>query len=109
MKTKEELAQLKTEYDALNNKLNELSDDELKHVTGGKSQGSTMAESGTGAGDGTPKDAERCRPLIGRDKTTDPKTGVVIPYTFPLCTDKDHQRKKTACDTCEAKYSTYYA
>ena len=34
-KTKEELTQLKTEYETLNNKLKELSDDELKTVVGG--------------------------------------------------------------------------
>ena len=34
-KTKEELNQLKIEYETLNNKLNELSEDELKLVTGG--------------------------------------------------------------------------
>ena len=35
MKTKEELTQLKTEYETLNNKLKELSEEELKMVTGG--------------------------------------------------------------------------
>lgn len=35
MKTKEELNQLKTEYEALNTKLQELTEDELKQVTGG--------------------------------------------------------------------------
>ena len=34
-KTKEELTQLKTEYETLNNKLKELSEDELSIVTGG--------------------------------------------------------------------------
>ena len=34
-KTKEELNQLKTEYETLNNKLNELSEDEFKEITGG--------------------------------------------------------------------------
>ena len=34
-KTKEELIALKQEYESLNSKLNELSDDELKQVTGG--------------------------------------------------------------------------
>lgn len=34
-KTKEELQQLKTEYEKLNSKLNDLSEDELKEVTGG--------------------------------------------------------------------------
>ena len=34
-KTQEELNQLKTEYETLNNKLNELTEDELKLVTGG--------------------------------------------------------------------------
>ena len=34
-KTKEELNQLKQEYESLNNKLKELSDDELKLVIGG--------------------------------------------------------------------------
>ena len=34
-KTQEELAQLKTEFDKLNGKLKELSEDELKEVTGG--------------------------------------------------------------------------
>ena len=34
-KTQEELNQLKNEYETLNNKLNELSEDELKLVTGG--------------------------------------------------------------------------
>ena len=34
-KTQEELNQLKIEYEALNNKLNELSEDELGYVTGG--------------------------------------------------------------------------
>ena len=36
MKTKEELTQLKTEYETLNNKLKELSDEELEMVTGGE-------------------------------------------------------------------------
>ena len=36
-KTKEELDTLKIEYETLNNKLNELTDDELKMVVGGKS------------------------------------------------------------------------
>lgn len=35
MKTKEELEQLKNEYESLNKKLSELSQDELKQVTGG--------------------------------------------------------------------------
>ena len=35
MKTQEELKQLKAEYEALNNKLKELTDVELKEVTGG--------------------------------------------------------------------------
>ena len=34
-KTKEELNELKIEYESLNEKLKELSDDELKQVTGG--------------------------------------------------------------------------
>ena len=34
-KTKEELNQLKTEYETLNNKLKELTEDELREVTGG--------------------------------------------------------------------------
>ena len=34
-KTQEELTQLKTEYETLNNKLNELTEDELEYVTGG--------------------------------------------------------------------------
>lgn len=36
-KTQEELKQLKQEYESLSNKLKELSDDELKQVTGGGS------------------------------------------------------------------------
>lgn len=36
-KTKEELSQLKKEYETLNSKLKELSDDELRIVTGGQS------------------------------------------------------------------------
>ena len=35
MKSKEELTQLRTEYEALNNKLKELSDEELKEVCAG--------------------------------------------------------------------------
>ena len=35
MKTKEELNQIKIEYEVLNNKLKELKDEELKQVTGG--------------------------------------------------------------------------
>ena len=35
MKTQEELTQIKTEYETLNNKLKELTDDELKEITGG--------------------------------------------------------------------------
>ena len=34
-KTQEELTQLKTEYETLNNKIMNLSDEELKQVTGG--------------------------------------------------------------------------
>ena len=37
-KTQEELNQLKTEYETLNNKLKELTDDELIQVTGGEHQ-----------------------------------------------------------------------
>lgn len=36
MKAKEELQQLKKEYESLNNKLKELTEDELKQVTGGE-------------------------------------------------------------------------
>ena len=36
MKTKEELEELKEEVEILNKKLHELTDDELKEVTGGK-------------------------------------------------------------------------
>ena len=39
-KTKEELTKLKTEYETLTNKLNELSEDELGYVTGGNVGGS---------------------------------------------------------------------
>lgn len=35
MKTQEELKQLKEEYEVLNNKLKELTEEELKEVTGG--------------------------------------------------------------------------
>ena len=37
-KTQEELNQLKNEYETLNNKLKELTDEELKQVTGGTLQ-----------------------------------------------------------------------
>lgn len=37
-KTQEELKQLKDEYEALNDKLKDLSDEELKQVTGGSIQ-----------------------------------------------------------------------
>ena len=37
-KTQEELKQLKEEYEALNDKLKDLSDEELKQVTGGSIQ-----------------------------------------------------------------------
>ena len=37
-KTQEELTQLKTEYETLNNKLKELSEDELKIVIGGSNE-----------------------------------------------------------------------
>lgn len=36
VKTNEELKELKTEFDNLTNKLKELSEDELKEVTGGE-------------------------------------------------------------------------
>ena len=38
MKTKEELTQLKTEYETLNNKLKELSEEELEMVAGGDNE-----------------------------------------------------------------------
>lgn len=38
-KTKEELEQLKAEYEALNNKLKELSAEELMQITGGMRTG----------------------------------------------------------------------
>lgn len=41
MKTKEELDALKNEYNALNAKLAELSNDELKEITGGSGNGVT--------------------------------------------------------------------
>ena len=44
MKTKEELDELKIEYKLLNEKLKELSDDELKQVTGGASPWSETLE-----------------------------------------------------------------
>ena len=43
MKTQEELNTLKVEYETLNNKLNELSEDELGYVTGGLSVGGAIA------------------------------------------------------------------
>lgn len=39
MKTKEELNVLKEEVEALNKKLHELTEEELKHVTGGVASG----------------------------------------------------------------------
>ena len=39
MKTKEELEQLKQEYETLTNKLKELTEDELKEVAGGMRTG----------------------------------------------------------------------
>ena len=44
MKTKDELDELKIEYKSLNEKLKELSDDELKQVTGGTSPWSETLE-----------------------------------------------------------------
>ena len=46
-KTQEELNELKNEYETLNNKLKELTDDELTQVTGGlKREGSTYTAVG---------------------------------------------------------------
>ena len=45
MKTKDELNQLKKEYEALNNKLKELSEDELKEVSGGLPDGWIIIDS----------------------------------------------------------------
>ena len=42
LKTQEELNQLKTEYETVNNKLKELSEDELEYVTGGLSVGGAI-------------------------------------------------------------------
>ena len=44
MKTQDELKELKEEYEKLNEKLKELSDDELKQVTGGASPWSETLE-----------------------------------------------------------------
>ena len=44
-KTQDELKELKEEYEKLNEKLKELSDDELKQVTGGASPWSETLES----------------------------------------------------------------
>lgn len=46
MKTKEELQELKMEYETLNQKLAELSEDELKQVVGGEHNG-ILATPGT--------------------------------------------------------------
>ena len=42
-KTQEELNELKNEYETLNNKLQELTEDELGYVTGGLSVGGAIA------------------------------------------------------------------
>ena len=47
MKTKEELKQLKEEYEALNNKLEELSDEELKQIVGGVDKRPKIHDSAT--------------------------------------------------------------
>ena len=44
-KTKEELNQLKIEYEALNKKLNELTDKELAQVSGGQSESTSVTPS----------------------------------------------------------------
>ena len=43
VKTKEELNELKNEYETVTNKLNELSEDELEYVTGGLSVSGAIA------------------------------------------------------------------
>ena len=71
MKTKEELTQLKTEYETLNIKLKELSDEELKMVTGGENLNPVP----------DPKDLPAGSARILTDPRTNPKviaTGVVM-------------------------------
>lgn len=51
MKTQEELTQLKHEYETLNNKLKDLTEDELKEVTGGNSWSDYYGDEGKDGGD----------------------------------------------------------
>ena len=50
-KTKEELNQLKAEYETLNNKLKELTEDELLEVTGGNFWNEDWGSEGKDSGD----------------------------------------------------------
>lgn len=50
-KTQEELNKLKLEYETLNNKLKELSEVELKQVTGGNSWNEDWGSEGKDSGD----------------------------------------------------------
>ena len=71
MKTKEELTQLKTEYETLNIELKELSEEELKMVTGGENLNPVP----------DPKDLPVGSARILTDPRTNPKviaTGVVL-------------------------------
>ena len=103
-KTKAELTRLKEEYEALNNKLKELSDDELNHVIGGRgSDVETAIEPGSQnpkSGNGAPKlgnTPRTCRgPVPGSDKGG----------RFMQCSDKNNKGSKPDCDTCYVRDST---
>ena len=51
MKTKEEINQLKTEYETLTTKFQELTEDELKFITGGNSWNEDWGSEGKDSGD----------------------------------------------------------
>ena len=80
MKTKEELSLLKKEYEELSSRLNELTDKELKEVTGGIN-GSTMMGGTAGAYGGSDNPGKTT--TATGETVDDYSMGVAIPMSWP--------------------------
>ena len=106
-KTKEELSQLKVEYESLNIKLKELDDDELKQVTGGTNiEDSYLTRERTESEyNHKPKNQQgsfedKCEPDV--EPAMIQHEGKMLQGQRAVCSDSAFKGTKPECQNCSA-------
>ena len=103
-KTQEELQKLKEEFKTLNNKLNELNEDELKKVTGGTSikETTTFKENTYNYGSKSPKGLfeNKCEPNVLPAMIK--HEGRLLEGQKVECSDLAFKGTKPECQNCNA-------